>query len=178
MSSASVDVILCDIHAPMIHAWRRAFRMHPEVEVVHGSIVEIAADAYVSPANAFGIMDGGIDIVLRDRFPLVESRVQDAIAARGAPLPVGECVIIETDDFDVPYLLCAPTMALPGRATGSENAFLAMKAILEALDRFNLNDGGITAIAVPGLCTGIGEMHFETAASQMAEAYRLWLDGN
>ncbi|HWA83633.1 MAG TPA: hypothetical protein VG820_09380 [Fimbriimonadaceae bacterium] len=54
------------------------------MEVFHGNLLDVAADAYVSPANSFGIMDGGIDIVLRDRFPLVESRVQDAIALTGA----------------------------------------------------------------------------------------------
>lgn len=168
----ALDLILCDLHAPLVHAWRRSFRAHAEVEIVHGNLIDVAADAYVSPANSFGIMDGGIDIVLRDRFPLVESRLQDAIASRGAPLPVGHCLVVETGDFDVPYLLCAPTMHLPSRVAHTNHAYLAMQAVLEAAV---LN--GIESVAVPGLCTGIGEMHHDVAAEQMAEAYLHWLEG-
>lgn len=166
----AIDLILCDIHAPLIHAWRKSFRPHPEVEIIHGSLIDVAADAYASPANSFGIMDGGIDIVLRERFPLVESRVQDAIAATGAPLPVGHCLVIETGDLDVPYLLCAPTMQFPTRVAHTNHAFLAMQAILKAAA-----DHGIASIAVPGLCTGVGAMHHDDAAGQMADAYRIWL---
>ncbi|MFI5386944.1 MAG: macro domain-containing protein [Fimbriimonadales bacterium] len=175
MTVDSFDLILCDIHAPMIHAWRKAFVAHSEVEIVHGSIIDIAADAYVSPANGFGMMDGGIDIVLRDRFPLVESRVQDAIAARGEHLPVGHCVIVATGDFDVPYLLCAPTMLFPCQVAHTNHAFLAMQAILMEVTRFNSAGSKIAGVAVPGLCTGIGAMNPQDAAVQMAEAYRDWL---
>jgi len=174
--SGSFDLVLCDLHAPVVRAWWREFSSFPEVEIVHGNLIDVAADAYVSPANSLGIMDGGIDVALRDRFPLVETRVQDAIARGGRPLRVGECLVVETGDFDVPYLLCAPTTSLPGRAASSDHALLAMRAILEAVDRFNEQKGEITAVAVPGLCTGIGEMSPEVSASQMADAYRSWLE--
>jgi O-acetyl-ADP-ribose deacetylase (regulator of RNase III) len=144
------------------------------VEVFHGSIVDVAADAYVSPANSFGIMDGGIDVVLARRFPLVEARVQDAIAARGAPLPVGDCVIVETGDFDLPYLVCAPTMHRPSRVAFTEHAHIAMSAIL----RHAHAHPEISSLAVPGLCTGVGEMPPEVAAEQMLRAYVEWLESS
>ncbi len=168
------DLILCDLHAPLVRAWRWSFSGHARVEIVRGNLIDIAADAYVSPANGFGIMDGGIDVALAARFPLVESRVQGAIAGQGRPLRVGECLVVETGDFDVPYLLCAPTMQVPGRVAHTDHAFRAMKAILESVERFNQADGEIATVAIPGLCTGIGEMHPDAAADQMAEAYNGW----
>ena len=35
----------------------------PDVEVHHGSIFDVQCDAVVSPANSFGFMDGGIDML-------------------------------------------------------------------------------------------------------------------
>ena len=90
-----LDLILCDVSAPMVREWRRAFLEFSDVDVSHGSILDIAADAYVSPANSFGIMDGGIDALFSARFPHVEGRVQTAISTLGRPLAVGECVIVE-----------------------------------------------------------------------------------
>lgn len=168
------EVILCDLHAPLIRAWRESFRAHVEVEVFHGSILDVSADAYVSPANSFGIMDGGIDAILSARFPLVEDRVQTAIAAGGKPLPVGDCITVETGDFDVPYLLCAPTMQFPSRVAYTEHAYQAMLAILSEVARFNSEGGAIGSVAIPGLCTGVGDMPPHVAASQMAQAYAEW----
>jgi O-acetyl-ADP-ribose deacetylase (regulator of RNase III) len=164
----NLELTLCDLSATLIRSWRRAFASYANVEVFHGSILDVAADAYVSPANSFGIMDGGIDAVLSARFPLVESRVQDSIAARGEPLPVGDCLIVETGDFDVPYLICAPTMMFPSRVANTNFAFLAMDAVLREATAFD----AITSVAIPGLCTGVGDMHPDVAADQMAEAYR------
>jgi len=165
------DVILCDIHAPLIRAWRESFVEHANVEVFHGSIVDVSADAYVSPANSFGIMDGGIDVILSERFPLVEERVQTAIASTGTPLAVGSCITIETGDFDVPFMLCAPTMMFPSRVAHTDHAYQAMLAILREVERFNSVGGGIESVAIPGLCTGVGAMPPDVAASQMARAY-------
>ena len=171
------EVILCDIHAPLIRAWRGSFAAHSEVEIVHGSLLEVAADAYVSPANSFGIMDGGIDALLSARFPLAQDRVQTAIAARGEPLPIGHCLVVETGDFNVPYLLCAPTMMFPSRVAHTNHAYLAMRAILAEVERFNSITHEITAVAIPGLCTGVGDMPPEVAAQQMAQAYGEWRRG-
>ncbi|HVT13624.1 MAG TPA: macro domain-containing protein [Fimbriimonadaceae bacterium] len=100
-------------------------------------------------------------------FALVESRVQDAIALTGAPLPVGHCLVVETGDFGVPFLLCAPTMRFPSNVAHTDHAYQAMRAILA-----KASEHGLESVAVPGLCTGIGSMHYDTAAEQMAEAYR------
>jgi O-acetyl-ADP-ribose deacetylase (regulator of RNase III) len=173
--AASFDVILCDVLPDLVRAWQRAFAAYPEVEVQRGDLLEVEADAYVSPANSYGIMDGGIDAVLSTRFPHVEARVQAAIAAGGRLLPVGHALVVETGDLDVPYLICAPTMEVPSRVGHTSNAFRAMLALLSAVEQFNAeNEDAISSIAIPGLCTGVGDMEPEVAALQMAQAYAEW----
>ena len=171
------DIVLCDMLPNLVRAWQRAFAAHSEVAIQRGDLLEVEADAYVSPANSFGIMDGGIDMALSERFPHVEARVQAAIARIGRMLPVGQALVVETEDRDVPYLVCAPTMELPSNVSHTNNAFRAMLALLSAVKQFNAdNDGLITSIAVPGLCTGVGSMEPEIAALQMARAYAEWRD--
>ena len=177
--AVSFTVILCDMLPDLVGAWRRAFAPYPEVEVRRGDLLEVEADAYVSPANSYGIMDGGIDAALSARFPHVEAHVQAAIAAFGILLPVGQALVVETGDPDVPYLICAPTMEVPSHVGHTSNAFRAMLALLQAVEQFNAeNEDAIESIAIPGLCTGIGDMDPEDAASQMKQAYAEWNSHN
>jgi O-acetyl-ADP-ribose deacetylase (regulator of RNase III) len=165
------ELILGDVNPDLCHEWRRHFRPH-RVEVQHGDFFDIAADAYVSPANSHGIMDGGFDLLLRLRFPGVDVRVQREIDALGGLLPVGQALVVETDDWDVPYLVCAPTMEVPMAISHTRNVYHAMRGLLRAVTAFNTeNDGAIQSLAVPGLGTGVGKMHPSAAASQMLEAY-------
>ncbi len=170
------ELILGDVNPDLCHEWRLAFRPH-RVAVQHGDFFDIAADAYVSPANSHGIMDGGFDLLLRQRFPGVDVRVQRAIDALGGLLPVGRALVVETDDWDVPYLVCAPTMEVPGSVVSSRNVFHAMRAALGAVHAFNAeNDGAIQSLAVPGLGTGVGRVPPSAAAAQMLEAFEHFLE--
>lgn len=175
---ADFNVVLCDVLPELARAWRSAFAADPEVQVRRGDLLEVDAEAYVSPANSYGFMDGGIDAALSARFPRVEARVQAAIARAGELLPVGQALVVETEDRDVPYLVCAPTMELPSRVGHTVNAYRAMLALLSAVAQFNsANDDAIGSVAVPGLCTGVGEMEPEVCAGQMAQAYAEWRGG-
>jgi O-acetyl-ADP-ribose deacetylase (regulator of RNase III) len=170
-------LILCDLNEWMVAAWGEAFAGCPDVEVYEGDLLEMAADAYVSPANSFGDMSGGIDLDLRLRFgQQLEDAVQGAIRNIGGMLPVGQALVVETGDGEVPYLVCAPTMEVPMHVAHTNNAYLAMRAALRAVERFNeKHPGAIQSIGVPGLCTGVGEMPPEVAARQMRAAYSEWL---
>ncbi|MBS1724380.1 MAG: macro domain-containing protein [Armatimonadetes bacterium] len=171
----SFDLILGDVNAELCHEWRHRFRPH-KVEIHNGDFFDIAADAYVSPANSHGIMDGGFDLLLRLRFPGVDVSVQREIDERGGLLRVGHALIVETGDWDVPYLVCAPTMEVPSVIAGTRNVFLAMRATLESIHTFNReNDGAIQSVAVPGLGTGVGKVPPSSAAAQMLEAYEHFL---
>lgn len=58
-----LDIHLRDINPAVVDAWKAAFGDAHGVRVSCGSIFDLAADAIVSPANSFGHMDGGIDLV-------------------------------------------------------------------------------------------------------------------
>ena len=178
--SEDLQITLCDEIPELVREWEQHFRDNPEVEIRLGDFMDVYADAYVSPANSHGWMDGGIDLELRARFMAgdVETKVQTAIAKTGDILPVGQALIVETEDEDVPYLVVAPTMEVPSDVSVSSNAYKAMSAALDAISRFNSSaEDKITSVAVPGLCTGVGGMEPRVAALQMHSAYLHWLNG-
>ncbi|HTE18255.1 MAG TPA: macro domain-containing protein [Armatimonadota bacterium] len=166
-------IILCDLYQPVIDAWERAFAGCPDVEVRRGDLTELPADAYVSAANSFGEMGGGVDWALRERFGYeIEDRVMETIAQLHGRLPVGLALIVETGDGEVPYLIVAPTMEVPSNVAHTQNAYAAMCAVLLQWRDFEReHPDEILTIVVPGLCTGTGMMNPHTAAGQMRRAY-------
>jgi O-acetyl-ADP-ribose deacetylase (regulator of RNase III) len=170
-------LILCDLYRAMTDAWAKEFADCSGVETHQGDMMQVAADAYVSPANSYGDMGGGLDFVVRERFGRpIEARVQAAIRATGGPLPVGQALVVETQDPHVPYLIVAPTMREPTIVAHTRNAYEAMLALLRAAREFNReHPEAITSIAIPGLGTGVGRMPLDRAAQQMREAYDAFL---
>lgn len=153
-------------------AWREHFDAVDDIEVLEGDICRVACDAVVSPANSFGFMDGGLDYALSERFGWdLQKRLQAEIRQRPlGELLVGEALIVETRDAEVPWLISAPTMRVPMRLKQSINAYLAMKAILTAV-RAHQRQPRIEVVAVPGLGTGCGRLPLSMAAFQMKAAY-------
>jgi O-acetyl-ADP-ribose deacetylase (regulator of RNase III) len=168
-----MKIILSCYHNPSLgDAWRKLFVGEP-VEITERSLLDLECDAIVSPANSFGIMDGGLDWDIRERFGhQIEERLQRQIAKNSLrELLVGEALAIHTNDERIRWLIAAPTMRVPmshGIAE-SVNAYLAMKAALMTAWSYQCQ---IHTVAIPGLCTGVGRMKPETAALQMFTAYR------
>jgi O-acetyl-ADP-ribose deacetylase (regulator of RNase III) len=163
---------LRDRNAAVVDAWRRQFSGLDNVEVTQGDIFDVNADAVVSPANSFGFMDGGIDLVYSKRFGWdLQKRLQALLRAEHAgELPVGQAVLVETYSSEVPWLISAPTMRVPMDISGTANAFLALRAALLAARR-HAGEPRIQTILCPGLGTAIGRMPPERAARQMAHAW-------
>lgn len=63
-----MKVLLRDLNEAVVEAWRAVFGDDPDVEVSHADIFGARADAIVSPANSFGFMNGGIDLVYSEFF--------------------------------------------------------------------------------------------------------------
>ena len=106
---------LIDRDASLVAAWREVFREYPEVVPERRDFFEVTTDAMVSPANSFGIMDGGLDAAIRDALGAsVEVRVRAAIDEHHhGELHVGSAEIVETGDARWPLLIVAPTMRVP-----------------------------------------------------------------
>jgi O-acetyl-ADP-ribose deacetylase (regulator of RNase III) len=170
---------LRDRNAAMVKAWREFFRDNPDFIVDQGHIFEnTKADAIVSPANSFGFMDGGIDAVYEMRFGAqVPQKLRDHIKVEWhGEIPVGQAAIIATDYPDFPYLICAPTMRIPEKVANTVNAYLAFRAVLLLVKKWNLGGEKIRSILCPGLGTAVGEMSPWNCAKQMHYAYEaIWL---
>lgn len=163
---------LRDRNEALVEAWRHEFKGIANVEVSCGEIFDVSADAIVSPANSFGFMDGGIDLVYSRRFGWdLQERLQAHLRAEHAgELPVGQAVLVETYASDIPWLISAPTMRVPADVSGTVNAYLALRAALLAVRR-HVGEPGIETVLCPGLGTAVGRMPPARAARQMAHAW-------
>ncbi len=167
-----MKIILSAIEPKLINAWKEFFSEEESVHIIESDITTLACDAIVSPANSFGFMDGGLDYALSVRFGWdLEKKLQQRIKELPeGELLVGQALLLETGDTQVPYLISAPTMRVPTNFNidTSVNAYLAMKATLIVATR----EEKISSVAVPGLCTGVGRMQPMIAARQMYQAYK------
>ena len=141
----------------------------------HGDIFDLAATAIVSPANSFGFMDGGIDLIYSHRFGWgLQARLQELLRAEhDGELPVGQAVVVPTGDEAVPLLISAPTMRIPMDVSETVNAYLAFRAAIRVARRHNASGVGptIETVLCPGLGTAVGRMAPEVCARQMHYAY-------
>ncbi|MGU7780442.1 macro domain-containing protein [Burkholderia sp. PU8-34] len=164
-----MKLTLCAVIEPLYQSFAEAFAGVSDVTVLRTDILTQSADAIVSPANSFGWMDGGIDLLYRRRFGLsTERRLIQCIADRpGCELPVGEAVAIETGDRAIPIMIAAPTMRVPALIGDTDNAYRAFRAALR-IARMR----GMQSLLAPGMGTGVGRMYPVQAAAQMLRAYR------
>jgi O-acetyl-ADP-ribose deacetylase (regulator of RNase III) len=166
---------LRDIDEEVVLSWKKHFNGVENVSISGGDIFELKADAIVSPANSFGYMDGGIDLVYIKRFGWeLQTRLQSHLKEQhDGELPVGQATIVETFDAEIPFLVSAPTMRVPMNVSNTLNAYLAFRAAIRAVRQHNNSDARpIRKVLCPGLCTAIGRMPPDLAAKQMAAAYR------
>lgn len=160
--------------ADMATAWAKSFGADNSVKIIEGDILHGSSGAVVSPANSFGFMDGGIDLAYRNFFGMdIQRRVQKKIHVdHFGELPVGQAIVVPTDHAQLPFLVVAPTMRVPDRIADTVNVYLAFRAALLAVVRYN--SSGTTKIErlhAPALGTGVGAMPIDRAARQMHAAY-------
>src|SRR5690625_1566764 len=114
--------------------FRAYFRDDEEVEIHFGVFEELTAECLASPANSFGLMDGGIDGAITSYFgDQLQKRVQQRIIDEYyGEQPVGTSFIVETNNVKIPYLAHTPTMRVPADIRGTDNVYKATKATLVA----------------------------------------------
>jgi O-acetyl-ADP-ribose deacetylase (regulator of RNase III) len=175
-----MKLILTDINPALCRAWENAFKDLPNVEIVHGYFESIPAfDCMVSPANSFGLMDGGVDAAITRFFGVglmqaVQKRIiEDYLGEQ----PVGTSLIVETGMDKHPFLAHTPTMRIPLTISHTDHVYLAMWAMLREVHHHNQRDDRkINIVACPGLGTGVGRVPFREAARQMSLAYKNYLN--
>ena len=173
-----VKVVLVDVNPKIIKAWQESFGENPEVEIVHGSMLEQHVSAWVSPTNSQGRMDGGLDGVIKKFLGgKIERRVQAAIKERwhGA-LPVGCATCVATDEPLPRFLISTPTMVgSSDDISATMNVALAAAAAFQAVHMQNERlPGSIRSVALPGLGAQTGRVPVEICADLIWTAYDLF----
>ncbi len=176
-----MHIVLAAVEDSLVRAWEQFCGDIDGLTIHRGTILEVACDAVVSPANSFGFMDGGLDALYLDHFgPPIQMAVRRAIYEHHhGELLVGAAEIVETGDERIPYLIVAPTMRVPMVLHDSVNAYLAMRAalllVLHGVFASGRHQGEriaehVRTVAFPGLGTGVGRLGAATCARQMREA--------
>jgi O-acetyl-ADP-ribose deacetylase (regulator of RNase III) len=173
-----VKVILVDINPRMVEAWHNTFEENPEVDIIEGSILGQEVSAWVSPTNARGNMDGGLDAVIKKHLgDQIQKRVQQEIARLyGGVMPVGHATCVPTG-FDRPkFLISTPTMIASSEdISDSLNVALACAAAFQVVHMQNARQArSITSVALPGLGANTGKVPVEICADLMWTGYNLF----
>ncbi|MER7442536.1 macro domain-containing protein [Micromonospora avicenniae] len=175
-----LKVVLTDVNAKVVQAWQAAFADTPEVEIHKGSILTRQVDAWVSPTNSRGLMDGGVDAVIKRHLGAgIQLRVQRAIRDQfGGSLPVGSAVCVPSGATNPKFLISTPTMEQSAQNVSETlNVALACAAAFQAVHVRNAESpGSIRSVALVGLGAATGRVPARVCANLMWTGYTLFND--
>jgi O-acetyl-ADP-ribose deacetylase (regulator of RNase III) len=175
-----LKVVLRDVNAKVVQAWQSAFADTPEVEISKGSILDQHVDAWVSPTNSRGRMDGGVDAVIKRHLGAgIQLRVQRAIRDQfGESLPVGSAVCVPSGAASPKFLISTPTMAQSVQNVRETlNVALACAAAFQAIHMQNERQpGSIESVALVGMGAATGRVPAQVCANLMWAGYTLFND--
>lgn len=175
-----LKVVLRDVNAKVVQAWRAAFVDTPEVEIHKGSLLNQQADAWVSPTNSRGRMDGGVDAVIKRHLGAgIQLRVQRAIRDQfGGSLPVGSAVCVPSGATNPRFLISTPTMEESVQDVSETlNVALACAAAFQAIHAQNAREpGSVRSVALVGMGAATGGVPARVCANLMWTGYTLFND--
>jgi O-acetyl-ADP-ribose deacetylase (regulator of RNase III) len=172
-----MKIIFCDRNIQNLEALRNAFNNLHHFEFVQNNITSVKADCIVSPANSYGLMDGGVDRTINYSLNYISEKVKKIIQFRyGGEQPVGTCFIVPVENNQMTtgnykYLAHTPTMRIPKDVSNTDNAYIAFRALLTELFDHNRQYNDINTIVMTSFCSGAGKMSPTQAAQQMRLAF-------
>lgn len=168
-----MKIYLLDINKEIIDNWKKEFHKFPEVEIVNDTLENFLNNnpgfyGIVSPANSFGLMDGGYDKAIIDYFGEdIETAVQNHIKSNYSGCqPVGSCFTLF---FDKCALLHTPTMRTPEKIIDSRVIFDCMLSCLNEAKKNN-----IESIVIPAFGGCTGRVSTKAIAKYMEFAYHVF----
>jgi O-acetyl-ADP-ribose deacetylase (regulator of RNase III) len=206
-----IEIIFCDIKKKFISAINRRFNEYELINknkqfskyfkfrVLLGDVrnIKLKNVAYISPANSFVTMCGGIDLIYkRDMFPDIDKIIQEKIKKLQTTtilkkkfgiylkneevtiLPVGDAIITplcKYHQYETCYIVTAPTMSRPMNIRNSNNPYRAFLAALKVIDNYKEK---IDYIVCPGLGTGKGKISADESAKQIFKAITHFIQQN
>ncbi|MEV1170662.1 macro domain-containing protein [Nonomuraea sp. NPDC049784] len=176
----ALKVVVVEVNAKVVESWLAAFADTPEVEIHKGSILSRHVDAWVSPTNARGRMDGGVDAVIKRHLGAgIQLRVQRAIRDQfDGSLPVGSAVCVTSGATNPKFLISTPTMVQSAQNVSEKlNVALACAAAFQAIHMQNeKKPGSIESVALVGMGAATGQVPPRVCANLMWTGYTLFHD--
>lgn len=175
-----IDLWLIHPESDMCDAFRDRFDGLPHVSVIQSRFEDLPPhDCFVTAANAFGIMNAGIDAaVIRIHGETLMKRIQNRILDEFlGEQPIGTSFIEPTGNPEYPYIAHSPTMRVPGSIQGTDKVYTATWASLIAVYRHKATiKDDIQTVVFPAMGAGFGSVPCSEVARQMAAAYRHYLN--
>jgi O-acetyl-ADP-ribose deacetylase (regulator of RNase III) len=172
-----LELILFDNNEELIKYWQADFKQD-NITIHHMDFWNLSQlidyDCVVSPANSFGIMDGGIDLSLRNYFGMqLQDKVKDYIFDNfNGEQPVGTSFIIETNYQKHPFVAHTPIMRVPMKINNTDDIYRAMYAMLNAVNNHNKTHVDIIkSVACCGLGASTGKVNPYYVSGMMSTAY-------
>ena len=165
-----MEIILLDNKKEMCQAWRKYFSEFEDVKIIC-EFLEFAdlddVDCYVSPANSYGLMDGGYDKALTMLFGVeLQRRVQDYIISNlYGEQQVGSSIIVDIPG-EKKKLIHTPTMRVPSRINDPEVIYTSMRSTLICALKNNVGK-----IVIPAFGGATGRLLPDVIAEEMFKAY-------
>ena len=166
-----MKIYLLDRNLEIVNAWNKYFKDIFNIEIIHNDFKEFMdthnVDCVVSPANSYGLMDGGYDRAISEYFgwDLME-KVQQYILEnyRGEQL-VGTSFIISTGLNNI-KLIHTPTMRIPSVIKDPEIVYNCMRSCL-----LTAIENKINQIVIPAFGGSCGKVNPYMISEKMYLAY-------
>jgi Predicted phosphatase homologous to the C-terminal domain of histone macroH2A1 len=155
-----------------VHAMRQVFSGMPNWRFETGVFENVTGyDTLVSAGNSYGIMDGGLDLAVRDYLGMgTQLKVQQAIGEQFCGvLPVGSAVTVATKNVKFKKLIYAPTMRVPMDITDTNFVFYAALAAFGAVAR---DSGKIKGVVIPAFGALTGRVRAVHMSKQILAAWK------
>ena len=171
-----MKIVLLDINKEMTDAWHEYFDGE-NVEIVNDTFENYvsthAIQCIVSPANAYGLMDGGYDLAISNYYinhyhlnigQLVRVHIMEQYLGEQ---PVSSALTVPLKN--APWLIHCPTMRAPRRIKDSEVIYHCMRnTLLEASQWI----GDDEIIVIPAFGGATGGVPYADVARLMWKAYQ------
>ncbi len=167
-----MKIYFLDSHKKKLTFLQLYFRNEPNVEFICDDFCHFmqthSIECVVSPANAFGLMDGGYDYAITEWYgDQLQSRVQQYIVEHFyGEQPVGTSFLIDAGK-DNQTLIHTPTMRTPQSILDARVIYQCMRTTLMTAIDHNIN-----SIVIPMFGSGVGNVRPQLVADMMWRGYQ------
>ena len=167
-----MKIYLLNNNAVMTKLWGVYFEGGSDVTVVFNDFKQFMetteVECVVSPANSYGLMDGGYDRAISEWFgwDLMKIVQKYIIEHFKGEQPVGTSFLIETSVKDI-KLIHTPTMRVPSAIKDPMVIYHCMRTCL-----MTAMDNNVKSIVIPAFGGECGAVRYPTICEMMFHAYQ------